>query len=720
VDAFEILRGRVLDAPILALPKRHGHYIVDVDPSYEQLGCCLQKQQSDGEYHALGYYSRALLPAEKTYFATEIEALGDVWAVTYIRSYLEGAEFVVRCDHHALLSVLTSMSPNARINRWRLRLSEYNDEIRHKPGKDHKVADALSRLPAEGLDTLPLDEDILVLAVKTRASDALKEASPGEAPMGALSAQDIILGQAKDDFCHARLKELDALPPPDTTWSRQAFFFRKKNGLLCPRSVYVRETQVVIPEALKERLLIHQHQSVLAGHPGSRRMYNPLRRYVYWPTLVFDVYKHVEQCPACAKNRLSERRHTTVMKLFTADEPFSGLAMDLLGPLPTSKGGHKHVLVICDRFTKLTRAIPLRDATAITVASAFTDTWVAAYGIPDSVFTDNGPQFASVYYQGILGLLGIASNYTSPYHPQTNGQVERYYRTFVRQLRCYVAEHQVEWDSHLSLLTTAHNKQVHSSTGELPFAFVSPRRLQIIGIERMPRLRQAEERPVDASSAAERYVEDLEVLIPKVREHLGQSQAAYKRAFDARAREKNNQLKAGDWVYLDAHSRSPKKLEFKTQGPYMVLQTDGYRFMIESPRGIRTVSSDHVTGAFTPPARDAKWNRALRAQALFKEGTHRKDGPEFVFEKFIKHGRNDDGQLKLLVKWFGFPEKEDTWQFASSLPREALREYCLRKKIKLPALTREGVFFSDQVKRRVQDQQAAWRGREAKRNKKRS
>jgi len=221
---------------------------------------------------------------------------------------------------------------------------------------------------------------------------------------------------------------------------------------------------VVIPEALKPRLLRYQHQSVLAGHPGSRRMYDVRRRYVWWPTMVVDVYKHVEQCPACAKNRLSERRHTSTMKLFPALEPFSGLAMDLLGPLTTSRGDHKHVLVICDRFTKLTRAIPLRDATALTVSSALIDTWVAAYGIPDSVLTDNGPQFASVYYQGILGFLGIASNYTSPYHPQTNGQVERYNRTLVRHLRCYIAEHQKEWDSHLSLLTTAYNTQVHAST----------------------------------------------------------------------------------------------------------------------------------------------------------------------------------------------------------------------------------------------------------------
>jgi len=76
--AFEELRGRLLAAPILALPKRDGHYIVDAVASCEKLGCCLQQQQTDGEYHFIGYYSRALLPAEHNYFATEIEALGVV------------------------------------------------------------------------------------------------------------------------------------------------------------------------------------------------------------------------------------------------------------------------------------------------------------------------------------------------------------------------------------------------------------------------------------------------------------------------------------------------------------------------------------------------------------------------------------------------------------------------------------------------------------------
>jgi len=241
---------------------------------------------------------------------------------------------------------------------------------------------------------------------------------------------------------------------------------------------------------------------------------------------------------------------------------------------------------------------------------------------------------------------------------------------------------------------------VHASTGEIPFAFLSPRRLQLIGMERMPRLRQAEKRTEDASTAAEQYVEDIKALIPAARRQLGKAQATHMRVFDARTKEKNNSVEAGDWVYLDAHSRSPKKLGLKTQGPYMVLQTDGHRFLVESPKGLRTVSSDHVTCAPAPPARDGKWTRALRAQALFKVGDQIKEGPEFVFERFLNHGWDDDGQLKVLVKWFECPEHEATWELAPSLPLEEIRKYCLRKRVKLPALTREGVLFSDQVGKR--------------------
>jgi len=96
--------------------------------------------------------------------------------------------------------------------------------------------------------------------------------------MGALSAQEKILGQAEDSFCQGMLKELDVLLPPARKWSLKSFIFRQNNGLPCRRSIYGRETKVVIEEAWKQRRLRYQHQSVVAVHSGSWKMYDTLRR----------------------------------------------------------------------------------------------------------------------------------------------------------------------------------------------------------------------------------------------------------------------------------------------------------------------------------------------------------------------------------------------------------------------------------------------------------
>ncbi|GAB0491039.1 hypothetical protein MMPV_005598 [Pyropia vietnamensis] len=87
-----------------------------------------------------------------------------------------------------------------------------------------------------------------------------------------------------------------------------------------------------------------------------------------------------------------ERRVTSTMRLFPATEPFAAVAVDLLGPLPRTPEGYEYLLVMCDRFTKLTRVSPLKDTTALDV-------------------------FASVLYQGVMGMLGVETNYATPVPP---------------------------------------------------------------------------------------------------------------------------------------------------------------------------------------------------------------------------------------------------------------------------------------------------------------
>jgi len=116
---------------------------------------------------------------------------------------------------------------------------------------------------------------------------------------------------------------------------------------------------------------------------------------------VVDVYAFVANCTQCARNRVGKRRNTNYLKTFPPTEPLTDLCRYLLGPLPRTAAVNEYLLVIVDRFSKMTRAISLERIDAETIAAAFLDDWVAAYGPPATVLSDNGPQFRSTFFQGV-------------------------------------------------------------------------------------------------------------------------------------------------------------------------------------------------------------------------------------------------------------------------------------------------------------------------------
>lgn len=205
-EAFETLKGLLLLIPILGIPKAESNYIVEVDARYEQLGCCVMQPQPDGEYHPIGYFSRAITRAEKNYFVSELDALAVVWAVTHLQAYLEGTKTLLRCDHWALMSVVMTNIPNQRTNIRRLRRQEFSYQIRHKPGSGHEVADAVSRLPTTGLDTSTIDEYLPVLESATRSDTALMGRAPKGVPEGPIPMAELLAERAKDAFCKPRRK----------------------------------------------------------------------------------------------------------------------------------------------------------------------------------------------------------------------------------------------------------------------------------------------------------------------------------------------------------------------------------------------------------------------------------------------------------------------------------------------------------------------------------
>jgi len=213
---------------------------------------------------------------------------------------------------------------------------------------------------------------------------------------------------------------------------------------------------------------------------------------------------------------------------------------------------------------------------------------------------DNRPQFAAVLWQGALKTLGIDSNYATPYHPQSNGQVEWFNETLVKQLRHNISDHVVTWSRYLSLVVTAYNSQEHSSTGQIPFALVSTRRLTPAAIERLT----AGPDPggiVTPGQAKENLLQRLDLLITLVRDAMEKAQARYKRAFDKRVQTRREALQVGDWVFVKSHKNQGGELVLKTLEPYKILKTDGRWLTIESDYRIRTINGNHTIRTLNHP-----------------------------------------------------------------------------------------------------------------------
>lgn len=141
----------------------------------------------------------------------------------------------------------------------------------------------------------------------------------------------------------------------------------------------------------------------------------------------------MNECHQCAKEGIALRKHSAPMRLFPGSSPLEYVAIDILGPLTESTQGHRFILGMTDRFSKLVRAVPMRSISTLSVAKVFVRDWAFVYGPPAQLLSDNGKQFTAKFFQSVCRCLrvSVSNMFTTTYHPQTNGQVERSNRTLL-------------------------------------------------------------------------------------------------------------------------------------------------------------------------------------------------------------------------------------------------------------------------------------------------
>jgi hypothetical protein len=225
----------------------------------------------------------------------------------------------------------------------------------------------------------------------------------------ALQIDEIIREQATDPECQQFAASAGA----------DSLFDYEDSSVLERRSPRDGALQIIVPKSLQQRLLHLEHFTRTAGHPGMTRNFRSLRKRFFWKIMSAEVSETVSQCDACARNRINERNKTSYLKVFPASFLLEYVFIELLGPLPKTAHGNSFLLVMTDRFSKLTRTVPLWTTTAFVVAKALCEHWVFCYGPPRHVLSDNGPKFAAKFFQADCLELGIEKVFPSAYHPQT-------------------------------------------------------------------------------------------------------------------------------------------------------------------------------------------------------------------------------------------------------------------------------------------------------------
>ena len=394
--------------------------MLQTDASDVGLGAVLSQIDKSGNEHVVAYGSKTLSPREKNYSTTEKEAFAIQFGTQHFRVYLLGRKFTISTDHSAL-SWLHSMEPKGRIARWLMDLQEFDFEVKHRAGRVHNNADALSRLrPTPELIRKLQQDAISTCSVTLNPSINIRDAQQQDASI-------------------AKLRDLKLRNQPKPSVSKsQDVYFRKilrhydklfiRDGILV-RAIGQRKSYpnyvIVMPQSLITTCVKAMHVSPFAGHMGVARTEERIRQRFYWPGIHNSVQTFIHNCHACAQRKIATHNNKASTQHIEVGEPFTFWAIDYMGPLPETARGNRHILVMMDHFSKWCEAFPTKDQKAITVANILLHKVFSRFGPPTVLHSDQGANFESNLMHELCDLMGIAKTRTSAYHPQCDGQVER-------------------------------------------------------------------------------------------------------------------------------------------------------------------------------------------------------------------------------------------------------------------------------------------------------
>lgn len=533
--AFQKTKDSIANAALLAHPAPIAELSLVTDASDYAIGGALHQTLPDGRVQPLGFFSKKLSAAQSRYstFDRELEAVAQ--SIAHFDFWLEGRPFIVYTDHLPITRALAKPERSSKRQGERLSfIAERTSDIRYLPGENNVVADALSRIFAVNA---PVDMNWI-----------------WQLQQGDLLLRDFVEGRKTTSMQLSKVQQLDT-----------------NLEIWCDTSQNM--CRPYVPPAAQNLIMTKFHN---LAHPGTRAFSRLVSSKYVWPQMDKICRAFARNCITCQRNKVHRHNQAELGKFRTPDARFEHVHIDIVGPLPTCNG-QSYLLTMIDRYTRWTEAVPMSNITAETTASHFVSAWVSRFGVPIRLTTDQGRQFESDLFNTLNKRLGIQHLRTTPYHPQSNGLVERFHRTLKAALRCRQDDN---WVDTLPTVLLALRSQVKEDIGASSAQLVYGTTLRIPG----EFLQEA------SPTSQHQFIKDLTSMMNSLRPTLTSDHNTQRTTY------RDSKLATADFVFVRVDAvKTP--LQSPYTGPHRVLRNGHKTFQLDVNGKKKEISVDRLKAA---------------------------------------------------------------------------------------------------------------------------